>query len=152
MTYPFSRRWRWFLPGYVLALPNTVIGLVLSLFYGAHHWRWSDGCLEATCKRIIGNPGAQTHGFVIFYSHNEFRARPGLRVHERVHVVQGMLGGPLFVLAYGLHFLWLWAWSGFGPWWPAYKRICFERQAYRIQDEFIAEVSDRRRSLYWGAL
>lgn len=31
-----SKHWRWFLPGYLLALPMTLAGLVACLFYRAH--------------------------------------------------------------------------------------------------------------------
>lgn len=132
-----SKRWRWFLPGYLMNLPMTIIGLLLfSLVYRSTSWRWSDGCIECIGgDRIWGKPGATTMGFAICYADEYQRKRPDLRVHERVHVVQGMCGSVLFALTYGLCFLWFWAASGFGHWHAAYLRIPYERQAYRIGDK-----------------
>ncbi|UCC74950.1 MAG: hypothetical protein JSV86_10490 [Gemmatimonadota bacterium] len=147
--------------GYVWAAFNTLIGLLLAVvFYRARGFRWSDGCLEAvggsfqrdgkTVTRIWGRPGAQTWGWFIVYRTEAHVAKAPLRVHERVHVAQGMVGGPLFLLAYGLHFLIEFAWTArFRPsrWYDAYRRVWAERMAYRIEDEF-------RRGLRpnaWGA-
>lgn len=123
----------------MLAL-HTLVGLVLAIPYGAHSWRWSSGCLEAETKRMLGHPWAQTHGLVIFYANGEARKLAAIRVHERVHVVQGF-AGPLFMLAYGLCFLWGLIrppakFEGLPRWYAAYRSIWFERQAYRIQDQF----------------
>ncbi len=136
-----SRWWKWYLPGYLLLLPMTLGGCALALFvYRATFWRWHDGCLEVVggrhpdgSTRIWGKPGAQTLGAMIVYADIFQMGRPDLRVHERVHVVQGMIGGPLFALAYGLSFLAIWVWRRRG-WKDAYYAIPFERQAYRIGD------------------
>lgn len=129
-------RWRYFLPGYLMNLPMTAFGILLCIFaYNARHWRWSRGCIECIGgDRIIGKPGAQTWGFLIVYKDEYQRSRVDLRVHERVHVVQGMIGGPIYALTYGLSFLWFWVASGFGPWKAAYHKIPYEIQAYRIGD------------------
>jgi len=129
--------WRFNVLGHLLNLPMTIIGLLLfSLVYRATSWRWSDGCIECIGgDRIWGKPGAQTLGGAICYADERNRSRPDLRVHERVHVVQGMCGSVLFSLAYGLTFLWFYAWGGFGDWRPAYYKIPFEVQAYRIGDK-----------------
>jgi len=131
-------RYHWYyFPGYLWALPATIVGLLLVLIYRPKVWRWSDGCLEAiTNKPMIGKPAAQTHGWLIYYRDDVVRSNPGLRVHERIHVLQGFVGGPLFMLAYVLHFLWLFAMTGFGDWKTAYMRIWAERQAFRAQREF----------------
>ena len=137
-----SDRWRYFATGYVLALPHTLIGLLLCLVYRAHSWRWSDGCIECIAgDRIWGKPGAQTHGWLIVYRDDAARERADLRVHERCHVVQGMLGGPLYMLAYGLHFgvrfLIGSRHEAYPVHWPrwkhAYRGIWFEEQAYARQ-------------------
>ena len=149
--------WRWW---YLLLVPFTLLNVLASLLlaipYGVERVRWSRGCLEIMAKRradgrtrIWGQPGAQSLGCpVIWYASERAWADAGLRVHERCHVVQGILGlGIPFGLAYGLHFLWEWALVGFGAWRPAYRRIWAERQAYRIQDEF--EAGQREGA--WGA-
>ena len=131
--------------GYLWSLPQLVVlGLPLALIYRAHSWTWSDGCLEAIGgDRMWGRPGAQTHGFLIFYRDERQRGRARLRVHERVHVLQAMIGGPLYTLSYGLHWLWLFAVAFDGDderprWQRAYYRVWAERQAYRIDREFDA--------------
>jgi len=134
-----SPKWRWFLPGYVWALPHTLVGLLLAIFYKTRSWRWSSGCLEVIADRIIGNPAAQTHGWLIFYSNEETRELRRLRAHERVHVVQGFIGGPLYVLAYSASFLWHWIRlklaDASAPWLWAYQLNWFEDMAYRLEDE-----------------
>lgn len=139
-----SPAWRWWLPGYVLALPHTLVGLVLAVVYRSHGWRWSSGCLEAiggtferdgrTVTRIWGRPGAQTHGWLILYASERAREVVPLRAHERVHVVQAFVGGPLYALAYGACFLVLFAAQGFRDWHRAYMRSPFEVQAYGRAD------------------
>jgi hypothetical protein len=146
--------------GYVWSALNTLIGLMLAVVvYRAHDFRWNEGCLEAiggtfqrdgkTITRIWGRPGAQTHGWFTIYASVEHRAKRPLRVHERVHVTQAFVLGPLFLVAYPGHFIIEWARKGFRPsrWRDAYLRIWAERIAYRIQDEY-------RRGLRpnaWGA-
>lgn len=144
-----SPYWRFFLPGYLLALPHTLIGLLLAVFvYRCHSWCWSDGCIEAvagrfpvvegekmsTKTRIWGRPWAQTHGFFIVYDTVERVSRPSLRGHERVHVVQAFVGSVLYPIAYGACFAWFYALQGFkGDWKVAYKRNPFEAMAYGRQ-------------------
>lgn len=135
-----SPAWRRFLPGYLLALAHTVVGLALALVYRSHSWRWSDGCMEALAgrlpdgrTRIWGRPSAQTHGWLILYADARVRESPRLRAHERVHVVQGFVGGPLFPIAYGLSFLVLFAADRFRSWRNAYLAIPFERHARAVE-------------------
>jgi len=132
-----SPLWRFNVIGHLLNLPMTIIGLLLfALIYRAHSWRWPDGCIECIGgDRIWGKPGAQTLGGVICYADETQRKRPDLRVHERVHVVQGMCFSVLYSLTYGLCFLWFYAWSYSAGWKAAYYRIPWERQAYRIGDQ-----------------
>jgi hypothetical protein len=144
-----SRLWRFNVLGYVLSAPNTLIGLLLVLvFYRPQHWRWSDGCIEVICgkhddgtTRIWGKPGGQTWGCMIALADWYQASRPDLRVHERVHVVQGQLLGPLFLLAYGLEFVVRWAAGGCGDWRPAYRALIWERWARAVGD----------RATGWGA-
>jgi len=130
--------WYYFL-GYVWSLPGTVLGLLLALVYRPKKWRWSQGCLEAIGgDKIWGKPGAQTHGWIIYYRDERAQANEVLRVHERVHVIQAFIGGIFYMLIYGGHFLWNWARDDFGPWVRAYRKICWEKQAYHIDAEFEA--------------
>lgn len=131
-----SKLWKWFLPGYVWALPMTLIGIVMCLIFRSHSWRWSNGCIECVAgkypdgtTRIVGKPGAQTWGFLIVYAEPKYREIPWLRVHERVHVVQGLLGGPLFVLAYIACFYHNYYTNG-RQYYEAYRHNPFEEWAY----------------------
>ena len=156
-------KWYYYL-GYPWMLPHFLIGLLLAPFYKTSQWRWNDGCLEALAGRMIGNPGAQTHGFLIYYRDTQARGdrvgysrsfyenpklydswqrkRKRLRVHERVHVAQGALLGPIFMISYVLFFLGKWASQGFKGWYRAYRWNPYERQAYRIEEEFVRGKRD----------
>lgn len=147
--------------GYLWSLPHTIIGVLLALLYRSRSWRWSDGALEVVAGEIVrdgrhktriwGRPAAVTHGCLIIYASADRRETDaGLRVHERVHVTQGMIGGPLYVVAYVGHWLWLLV---FPPaphrpdeprWKRAYRGIWAERMAYRIQDEYERSQSRAR--------
>jgi len=129
--------WRFNVLGHLLNIPMTIIGLLLfSLVYRATDWRWSDGCIECIGgDRIWGRPGAQTLGGAICYADERQRSRVDLRVHERVHVVQGMCGSVLYSLTYGLAFLWFYLSDPKMGWKVAYYQIPFEVQAYRIGDK-----------------
>lgn len=126
-------------------IPNIAISLLLALPYGVRSWRWSDGCLELVARerngrtRIWGRPAAQSLGCnVIWYSSEHAMNNDALRVHERCHVVQGLLClGVPFLVGYALLFLYYWAKGGFGEWYDAYIQNPFERQAYRVQREYM---------------
>ena len=138
--------------GYIWALPHTVVGVLLSIFvYRAWGWHWNDGCLVAfggtferggkEVTRIWGRPAAQTHGFLILYATQKLQGKAWLRIHERVHVEQALIGGPFYPLAYGLHFLWNYTFDSVGKynrprWKRAYYRIWFEKRAYKYHKEF----------------
>ena len=133
-----SPRWRYFIPGYLWALPHTLLGLLLAPFYGIKSVRWSQGCLEFVVS-ALDEAGAQTHGWIIFYRSAQIRGNTNVRIHERVHVVQGFIGGPFYILAYIMNFFW----GLITPpdklyqheprWARAYRKIWFERQAFRIE-------------------
>jgi hypothetical protein len=132
------------LPGYLWALPHTLVGLLLWPAYGGRA-RWRDGCVEIVATRAIwGRPDAQTHGWIIFLQTEADTRDVGLAVHERTHVLQGFFGGPLYVVAYVLCFLALWAWQR-RSWRDAYAANPFEKQAYRRQAEYY-----RGRRDLWG--
>ena len=154
------RKWYYLL--YPLLLPHTLIGLLLALFYRPSSWRWSQGCLEAIVpkQRMLGQPDAQTHGCIIYYASESdrgeltgpvspamYRRSTQLRVHERVHVYQGLVLGPTYPVLYGLTFLVAFAKQGFKNWWAAYMKIPFEKQAYRIEGEYV----NGKRLNAWGS-
>ena len=146
-----SRLWRYFLPGYVWALPLTLFGLVLALYYRPARFYWADGCVEMVLPRnryLIGGKGVggQTFGNVIFYRDRYARAWAPLRVHERCHTVQGMLLGVFFVPAYVLPFLFrlLVLRIGYDA---SYRNGWAERQAYGAGDRMKADPTLR----LWGA-
>ena len=170
--------WMWLLlllaPGFFI-IPFTLVGLALLPFYGVEKIRWYKGAIEVVAKtnkdgstRIFGQPAAQTIGLFIFYAREKTeiiknRKRsgwddPALRVHERVHILQPLIFGVLYVLVYGLSFLALIVAVLFGAWknakpkfsspiWRAYYRIPFEIWAYSKQHRFEGgEIPDA-----WGA-
>ena len=102
--------------GYVWALLNTLIGALLVIYYGARVVSWSEGALEVVIKRpsLIGGPwvGAQTFGWLIFYRDEKAQSDRSLRVHERVHVRDALILGPLFLVAYAACFLYQWVRRG----------------------------------------
>ena len=152
-----SPRWRWFLLGYLLALPHTLVGLLLALVYRSREWRWSDGCLECIAgskdrrTRIWGQPWAQTHGFLIIYDCEAHRETPWLRVHERVHVFQGFVGSVFFPIAYGVCFTAHFVWTGCKNWWRSYEAIPFERAARARADDIVSRKVRGTLEGRWGA-
>ena len=136
-----SKHWKWYLPGYVMAAPLTLFGLLLAVFWyrpALKDCRFKDGCLEMIPSRqLIGGPwvGGQTFGNVVFFKDERNRASGSLNVHERCHTVQAMVFGVLFAAIYGIHFLILWAKPG-RDWQEAYYEIIWERQAYKRGGEY----------------
>ena len=131
-----SRRWKWFLPGYILALPGTLIGLLLLPLYGVQGIYLSDGCIEVETRRaMLGGKfvAAQTWGNLIYYR-GAFRDSARLRVHERVHVWQAMVfTWPLQARAYVGHYVINLA-TGLDHY-EAYRGIIHEKQAYRLENK-----------------
>ena len=133
-----SKYWKYFLPGYLLALPHTIVGILICwLAYKAHSWEWNDGCLECIAgtdvdgtTRIWGKPSAQAHGFLIVSASTAVRKDPRIRIHERCHVFQSFIGGPLYAAMYGIFFLYKYAKQGLKDWYSAYRSNPFERHAY----------------------
>ena len=145
-----SERWRYFWPGYLWALPNVLVALALmATWHRPQSMAWRDGCLEIIVKgHILGGPQilAQTLGWIIFIRDEEAARRSDLQVHERVHVVQYLLLGPLFLPLYGLEYAWLRWGRGLSDV-DAYLQLWSERQAYRVQDEHVMGLRD----LAWGS-
>lgn len=128
--------------GYVWSSPLTLIGLLITLIYFPRSIRWSRGCIEIIPLWILGNPGAQSWGWLIFYCDKSAAENAGLRVHERVHVEQAFIGGVFFALAYAIHWLWLFAFPPRLPrdtprWFRAYQAVYWEWPARRIQHEYL---------------
>lgn len=133
-----KRTWFEYSIGYLWAMPNTLLGLLFALMYLPRGCRWRNGVLEFTRTRwMVGDPWAQTWGWIVFYADDRADADIPLRIHERVHVRQGMRGGVFFLLAYGLCFLWYYIRPPVGKagkrWFRAYMAIPFEKTAYRCQ-------------------
>lgn len=128
-------KWQFFVIGYLMALPATILGLLTAvLYHRAGSFRWSDGCIECLSPKLKSQGwGGQTWGFLLIYADEHNRSHNGIRVHERVHVVQGFLLGPLFPIAYFAIYL-----SsrilGNGPH-VAYYTNPFEAQAYRKDEQ-----------------
>lgn len=116
--------------GYLWALPHTIIGAIFLLFCKPSWVGWNNGALEVGCERIVGfeTTAGQTHGWLVLLKFKSPEEVPsGLRKHEHRHVLQGMIGGPLYLIAYILCFLVLLAWYGDSR--KAYEAIPFEKDA-----------------------
>lgn len=100
--------------GYIWALPLNVVGVPFFLYGLPFRWiRWDKGILEIGVTKLVGfkTTGGQTHGWVSLYNApSPEEVRPGLRIHEHWHGVQGMVGGVFYGISYCLFFLVLWAW------------------------------------------
>ncbi len=128
--------------GYVWASPNTLLGLLgaLAAYCTGGHVRWVAGVLEVeggvTARMLAGIPflpsgaAAVTLGHVVLAQADAFSAM--LRVHERVHVAQYEVWGPLFLPAYCASSLWAYA-MGRDP----YRDNLFEREAFNESDDMI---------------
>lgn len=137
--------------GYILATPQSLIGGLLLFWYRPKNLRWRDGCLEGISRTtLIGGKwvGAQTHGWIIFFRDTESQERGDLSVHERVHVTQAFTWGPLYPIAYGLHWLWLFLFRKM-DWKTAYRNIVFERTAYATQAEY-KQTEKMLKPSFWG--
>jgi len=123
-----------FLLGSVWTLPNTVLGLTawLLLFPLGARCRLVRGVFEIEgrpirllLKSCFGGAMGVTFGQTVL-SWSEATHRVA-RDHERVHVRQYLVWGPLFLPAYGLASLWVWLRGG-----NPYYDNPFERQAYAV--------------------
>jgi hypothetical protein len=131
-----SRLWPIQLAGYIWALPNTLIGLALMLYYGSYGWRWHDGALWVQHKRIIPKWAAgQTWGWLVY---GEGFTGGRFERHELAHVRQQLVLGPLFLLAYPLASVV--ARVRGGEW---YRDNWFEQQARRVS--FTSKAALERR-------
>ena len=127
------------LAGYIWASPNTLLGLfgAIAAYCTGGHMRWVAGVLEVeggiTARILAGIPflpsgaAAVTLGHVVLAQSNVFSAM--LRVHERVHVAQYEVWGPLFLPAYCASSLWVYATGG-----DPYHDNVFEREAFNASD------------------
>lgn len=107
-----SPAWRYVLyaGGYVLLLPTTLVGLLLSaVFYDAREFRFHEGMLYAvagTTKNgdtlIWGRPGAQTLGWFTIGADWDQLMRVDLRAHEATHVVQALVAALVGVFVAGV--------------------------------------------------
>ena len=123
--------------GYLWALPNSLLGLVLFIVLAPFGARasWIHGALEVSGRPIelalrYGTPRgmalALTLGHVILAP--AAHAHAMTRSHERVHVAQYERWGPFFLPAYALSSLWHYLRGG-----DPYRDNCFEREAYQAR-------------------
>ncbi len=110
---------------------NSFIGLAGALG-GKAAWDPTDSMLEVSGGWLIGLlsragwASAITLGDVVLYASREFV--PLLHAHERVHVGQGRLWGPIFLPTYVLESAWQWLRTGDG-----YRNNRFEVAAYAVE-------------------
>jgi hypothetical protein len=126
---------------YLWAFPNTLVGLVLvpPVLLTGGHLHLVRGVLElhgrlasVLLRRLIPLPGgasAITLGHLVVG--RDPTALACTRAHERVHVRQCEVWGPLFIPAYLLAGVWAFLTSG-----RAYSANYFERQA-REQSRYL---------------
>jgi hypothetical protein len=127
-------------PRYLWALPNTIFGAILlpaALPRGGKVCV-VDGVVEAhgpllsmvlrRCVPIDGGAAAMTFGHIVLG--RDSASLEITRVHERVHVRQYEVWGPMFIPAYLLAAFWGWL---FGE--GAYMGNYFERQAFGGADQ-----------------
>ena len=160
----------WCLP---MTLAGLVIS---KFIYKATDYRWYDGVLGcvAAPDSIWGRPNAQTLGWLVIYDTEDSRNLANLRVHEFCHIVQGFTGGLIgfllsvvglgllghlylglilggfigglgFAALYGILFIYLFIKLKTGWYW-AYMANPFEIQAYKVQDEYLANPDTKP----WG--
>ena len=127
-----SSKWKYFLPGYIWALPVTIVGVLIALvWYRCHSWRISDGCIECVVSR--GAPrkvwwAGQCWGNLVMYGLESDRQHSSIRIHERVHTVQVFIGGVFMPLAYAA--MYLYDRIRLPNWRSAYRSNPFEAMAY----------------------
>ncbi len=140
--------------GFLWCLPNTILGLLLAIPYGARDFAWEDWCIKCTVKRAIGNPGAQTWGVMVMAvgDHNRIRIESKalatsrrLWRHERRHTRQAFVFGVLMLVAYSMEWIARFLFKpgptiekymetrhkgkGAKRWFRAYWRLSWERDA-----------------------
>lgn len=137
-NFPMSILFRFAL--FLWGSPNTLFGVILGVpvWLAGGRVRLIDGALEChgplasfCLRRLVplrGGAAAITFGRVVIGRDAAMLAR--CRAHERVHVAQAELWGPLFIPAYLLASAWAWARGG-----DAYRDNPFEREAYGRERE-----------------
>lgn len=165
---------QWWQPFLIpFTLLTYIASLVIVIFYRPSSIRYYKGCFDlvdstpgSRSTTIWGRPGAQSWGCRINWFNTTLGLnQASLRVHERIHTLQGewvnaaahvilvplglYLGGWWLVgcillaqLSFGIsylsHFMYEWSKVGFkmDRWKEAYLRIWAERIAYKKQDEY----------------
>ncbi len=122
--------------GHLWALPVTLLGLLIALPFARLHSVDAEGLLHfvARPERWLGrylrrsNILAFTLGATVTYADAGGLQQPTLVRHERAHVVQTLVLGPLFLPLYGLASLWQFVRGGH----PYFDNV-FERQAHAAE-------------------
>ncbi len=162
-----NKYWRILLtPLYPLLLVNALVAYAYAVVWcRARSWRVISGTLTFVSDRMAGSPGGQGWSWIVGYASEEDRDRADLRCHENVHVFQELTwaagglalamvvallgwwklavvlafaGAPVWALVYVGFFLVNYARTGFSDWYAAYMAIPFEKQAYRVPEEYLA--------------
>lgn len=127
--------------GYLWASPVSLVGLLACLLNRPSSARWRAGALEVTCGRFAITfgiqPAAVTLGWVILLAPDAVDDRE-IALHERAHVLQCLVLGPLVLVAYPLASLWAWARGG-----HYYEDNVFEVHAREVADGVIGRATAR---------
>lgn len=98
--------------GWLWSLPTILVGSIWLLFCRPQHAWWYKGCLEIEVKWLPMQALGETWGWIILYRVPEGWTLDDtitrVRDHERVHVKQNAILGPLFGPVYGFCSLWAW--------------------------------------------
>jgi hypothetical protein len=113
--------------GLLWALPGTLLGLLLSLVLRPCGARWDQGVLWVRVRGFWPRwVAAMTLGWVVLHT---VTLTPRLVLHERRHVTQWMVLGPLFLPAYLAACAWAWVRTGQG-----YRWCWFEVDARKAEE------------------
>lgn len=126
--------------GYIWCSPLSLVGLLLSILYRPQSIRWHDGTIQLVAgtkngsTRLLGKPGAQSLGCVVWYASDELRNNARLAKHEKYHVYQSMVGSIFFSLAYATEWAVRYVANPSTPaiyprWKRAYYNLSWERKA-----------------------
>ncbi len=127
--------------GHLWAAPLTVAGLVVAGLGGGRPVRIHDGAIDVVAPRSgplalffrAAGVNAYTWGATIVYRDRTLLGEPPLLAHERAHVRQCLLLGPLVIAAYPAASLWQLLRGG-----RAYRDNWFERDARRAEATQVA--------------
>jgi hypothetical protein len=89
------------LPGYIWALPLSLVGGVKAWRRGIVSWRWWHGCLELVVRELDEGTEECVRGWVVLHAQDEV-IYDQTRYHALRHVHQSLVLGPLAPLAFAV--------------------------------------------------